>query len=845
MVDLPDGAAGPEPLFVRDRGRQWVGENKGGQLKRKAALAEVILIDMSTLAFDEFFQLLTASAAERKGRYPYPYQRRLAEMKAGLLEIPTGLGKTEAVVAAWLWGLLRQPSSTPRKLIYSLPMRSLVEQTSTRIEDMLKNLERAGVGPVPKLSVVMGGDVGDEWFEKPEHPVVVVGTQDMLLSRALNRGYAMSRFQWPMAFGAINNDVLWVIDEVQLQGIGAVTAAQLQGLREKLGAVGITRTVFMSATLDRSWLDTVDHPLSGRAVLTLGDDDRACESIQRILEANKTLVRLEAPDEATVAKAVAERHRPGTLTLVVVNTVERARSVHRHLHPLSDAEVVLLHSRFRPADRKAHVDRLFAPIDEGGRGRIVVSTQVVEAGVDVDAAMLVTDVAPWSSIVQRLGRCNRRGSFSEALCFWIDSGEPTEKSAVPYDLEGVTAAREQLLALEGKNGNAATLPRLPIKLESGLVLRRVDLLDLFDTSPDLSGHDVDVSRFIRETDDFTASVFWRDEPPADDDPPFRDELCPASLSDVRKLLKKLADAGRRRSARIENQFGTSGEGHGPATWVPIDERNLRPGQQIWLQSDVGWYDPATGFGERNARVEPVARPSTAGFQDECTTTEGDRGSRIGAAITLSSHARDAAREARAIAEALAGALDPSWARAVIRAALWHDVGKAHEVFQDTMKRGNATLPPTGDYWAKCVHKARHKRRGFRHELASALAFLNANAADAGVDLTAFLIAAHHGKLRLSAQLLPTDVVSNSLLGIRAGESVPAVELDDEVSPEFDVDLSAFQIGARVETPTWVDRVAQLRDDPAVGPFRLAYLELLVRLADWRASRSAATVGAVA
>ena len=801
---------------------------------------------MLHLNFDAFFRLLTASDAEPEGRSPYPYQARLAENGAELIEIPTGLGKTEAVVAAWLWGLVQRPFSTPRRLIYSLPMRSLVEQTATRIRCMLDNLARAELGVSPKLQVVMGGDVGDEWFEGPEEPAAVVGTQDMLLSRALNRGYAMSPFQWPMTFGAINNDVLWVIDEVQLQGIGAVTAAQLQGLREKAGVFGSTRTVFMSATLDRSWLDTVDHSLAGRTELTLTDDDWACAPIRRITQAQKTITKLQADDEATIARFVAERHRPGTLTLIVVNTVERARAVHRQLQRLATTELVLLHSRFRPADRKAHVGALFAPIDAHGQGRIVVSTQVVEAGVNVDAATLVTDVAPWSAIVQRLGRCNRRGGLAEAVCYWIDAGEPTEKSSTPYAVEDVRVAREQLLQLEGKSGSYEALPKLPIKLESGLVLRRVDLLDLFDTSPDISGHDVNVSRFIREADDFTASVFWRDEPPSDDDPPFREELCPATLSDLRKLLKKLAEAGRRRSARIANQFG-SGNGHGAGDWVPLDERSLRPGMQIWLESGVGWYDTATGFGERNARVEPVARPQAAkGFRDECTTTEGDRGTHIGVPVTLSRHALDTAHQALAIAERLSDTLEQSWAESLAKAALWHDVGKAHEVFQETMKRGNSADPPAGDYWAKCVRSARHRRRGFRHELASVLAFLNANAADSDASLVAFLIAAHHGKLRLGAQLLPTDTASNALLGNRDGELVPSVDLGSRaVSPAFYIDLSPFRIGASGAEPTWVERVADLRDDPAIGPFRLGFLELLVRLADWRASREAEVAEIVA
>jgi hypothetical protein len=48
----------------------------------------------------------------------------------------------------------------------------------------------------------------------------------MLLSRALNRGYGMSRYRWPMHFGLLNNDCLWVMDEVQLMGSGLTTSLQ-------------------------------------------------------------------------------------------------------------------------------------------------------------------------------------------------------------------------------------------------------------------------------------------------------------------------------------------------------------------------------------------------------------------------------------------------------------------------------------------------------------------------------------------------------------------------------------------------------------------------------------------
>ncbi len=73
-----------------------------------------------------------------------------------------------------------------------------------------------------------GADAGGEWGLYPEESAVLIGTQDMLLSRALNRGYAAGRASWPREFGLLGHDALWVMDEVQLMDVGIATSAQLQ-----------------------------------------------------------------------------------------------------------------------------------------------------------------------------------------------------------------------------------------------------------------------------------------------------------------------------------------------------------------------------------------------------------------------------------------------------------------------------------------------------------------------------------------------------------------------------------------------------------------------------------------
>ena len=75
------------------------------------------------------------------------------------------------------------------------------------------------------------------------------------------------------------------------------------------------------------------------------------------------------------------------------------------------------------------------------------------------------------------------------------------------------------------------------------VIRRRDLVDLFDTTPDICGQDLDVSRYIRDGDDNDVQFFWCDiandaSPTRDDKPPQRIELCRVSIGDAAKFFEK-------------------------------------------------------------------------------------------------------------------------------------------------------------------------------------------------------------------------------------------------------------------------------------------------------------------
>jgi CRISPR-associated endonuclease/helicase Cas3 len=182
------------------------------------------------------------------GHEPYPYQIRLGqEPWPKLLDIPTGMGKTAGVALAWAWkrglrpgGEPEKPDAyTPRRLVWCLPMRVLVEQTFRAIQLWLTSLGHLGQPGNGKVSVHLllgGADDTQSWSEHPEEDMILIGTQDMLLSRALMRGYGMSRYLWPVHFAFLHNDALWVLDEVQLMGSGLPTSAQLEAFRRELPA---------------------------------------------------------------------------------------------------------------------------------------------------------------------------------------------------------------------------------------------------------------------------------------------------------------------------------------------------------------------------------------------------------------------------------------------------------------------------------------------------------------------------------------------------------------------------------------------------------------------------------
>jgi len=294
--------------------------------------------------------------------------------------------------------------------------------------------------------------------------------------------------------------------------------------------------------------------------------------------------------------------------------------------------------------------------------------------------------------------------------------------------------------------------------------------DLFDTDPDLTGFDVDVSLYVRDAEDTDIRVFWRPSSETGSDPPnpLPEELCAVSLRAARSWMSKLRGKGLlgllfRRDPQWRR--GSSQTGKAPPGWIPLGD-NLWPGLVVLADPKAGGYDTNRGFtGDPRHVPEPISdSATTSGTEapgcDEVAPHETDGHdedllSQTGAVVSLADHLR----HVRADAELLCAALDVDAREkaAVVRAARWHDLGKAHEIFQDTMIRGLDGQPaPPGVLLAKSVRRTRHSRPFFRHELASALAFLSHEGWSRDADLAAYLIAAHHGKVRMNLRALPKE-----------------------------------------------------------------------------------------
>jgi CRISPR-associated endonuclease/helicase Cas3 len=556
------------------------------------------------------------------------------------------------------------------------------------------------------------------------------------------------------------------------------------------------------------------------------------------------------------ASTVIEKHQSGSVTIVILNRVNRAKELFAELEKRAKKENlperILIHSRFRPMER----ENLSAKIKESGE-KIIIATQAIEAGVDISSRTLITELAPWSSLVQRFGRCNRKGEFNDnsgADVFWINLEADDEKNAaglaLPYMPEQLAAARGSLQ--QAKSSGVAPIALEEIEksrpqepLPETHILRRKDLVELFDTTPDLAGLDIDVGRYIRDGRERDVQVFWREIPegekPDENIEPLREELVRVSIGDFAKFLKANKN-------RIWHWNVLDGK------WQRAERPS--PNQVYLVDHELGGYSETLGWTAEKSKTlfkilsiedQPTHRSLRDGQgRDEESLTEFQ---------SIEEHTSHVEKACEKVVAALPSSA--TWSKTLLQAAQWHDVGKAHDYFQKFL-RNNRQVPSEfeGRFLAKTPWKSnsRHDENGrpyFRHELASALAWLEAGECEDAFtkNLVAYLIAAHHGKVRLSIRAMPGEKIPETAdgkevlfaRGIWDGEELfsknsgNTLMLNGKPFKAVRLDLSCMNMGEQNGKPSWSARALSMRDNPQLGIFRLAWLETLLRAADAQGS----------
>ena len=527
---------------------------------------------------------------------------------------------------------------------------------------------------------------------------------------------------------------------------------------------------------------------------------------------------------------ILESHLRGRISLLMLNTVPGAKSVYAQVcdelnKPVGknkakglQPKVCLIHSRFRQMDRVRQMESLILflqKMDASGAvpdsdGLVIISTQVLEAGFDLSSARLWSEISPWPSVIQRLGRLNREGSQPDATAaFWMpkaddgNKGEdrPNAKRIGPYEKQALDASKRLVEAVikrqsEGqvyRDALDAVLlteeSRSTLFVEPDVVIRPDDFFDLFSTEPDLAGGFTNVSQYVRDQDrDVDVHVFWRDFDPAhgnqlNESAPRREELCSVPFYEFRQFVGK---------SRVAWEWDFEN-----GRWESRRENDIQPGMTLMVPKSAGGYQKDIGWtGDGKDRDIEVLSGS-----DEEDSLNGDILSGAYDWVSLADHLADVEAEMREIGRSVE-LQDPSVGKSMLTAARWHDWGKSVHKWQDAVKDhvakailkldevAQTTVIPRFDevaaewkkrlqskdsdseIWAKfpnvraaCMDSRlnlteaeraqlfRNLKVAFRpnsrHEAASALAAWQAWQGDDDqiTALAVYLIACHHGKVR--------------------------------------------------------------------------------------------------
>lgn len=393
------------------------------------------------------------------------------------IALPTGSGKTSCIdiavfaLAVRAWRIPLKPHrviAAPRRIFYVVDRRIIVDEAYERarclaaklecakegilktVADRLRCLANGGMtdaGGEPPLTVhsLRGGMYRSEaWARNPLQPTIVASTVDQIGSRLLFRAYGRGPGTWPVYAGLIANDCLILLDEAHcaqpfLQTLQAVRKYR-DWAEEPLNHCFYP--VVMSATpppgakrifRDCSGEGRDPHHRLGRRQLAVKPAELIDPKIPKTEGTGKLAKTL-----ATAALRLLKGQRRAIV--VFTNRVATARATYRLLGDSSTPEVetVLLTGRMRAVDRQAVGDqlrRLQLHSDQSTDRKlekpvVIVATQTLEVGADLDFDGLVTECASLDALRQRFGRLNRMGRDIECCAVIVIRAEQAKPKRV-------------------------------------------------------------------------------------------------------------------------------------------------------------------------------------------------------------------------------------------------------------------------------------------------------------------------------------------------------------------------------------------------------------------------------
>lgn len=368
-----------------------------------------------------------------------------------MIGLPTASGKT-ALIDIAVFGMAAGAEGACRRIAFVVDRRVVVDEAAERAEQLAACLAvppTEAVGKIAKrlqdvaatesplvVSTLRGGIPPDEdWAKTPTQPVVLLSTVDQVGSRILFRAYGRhGPRSWPIHAGLLGRDTLIILDEAHCSRPFCQTLGSIIGRYQSWAEIAVgrpSRFVMMSGTAG-------DEP-----DFRLEDVGNRGEQLEPRLIASKSARLVPVRSSRSERGPLVDRIVSETTGLlaqprvigVVVNRVADARTIFDRLDLPSERKL-LLTGRTRSLDR----DRLLASwrprlraattratVDESV---VVVATQCIEVGANVDFDTLVTECAAFDSLRQRFGRLNRLGLQPKADAIIVGFEKPDDDDAV-------------------------------------------------------------------------------------------------------------------------------------------------------------------------------------------------------------------------------------------------------------------------------------------------------------------------------------------------------------------------------------------------------------------------------